>query len=127
MSDTDNKPTKTVSADFVHAVKKFVDVDNKLKDLKDRVKQLTTEKKDKEEFILEYLKSVNEEEVGIEDGKLKRTISKNPAPFKKESIEKALIEITGDSIQAQKLTDHIIKSRNVIERTNLKRIKNKIK
>ena len=56
MSDTDNKPTKTVSSDFVHAVKKFVDVDNKLKDLKDRVKQLTTEKKDKEEFILEYLK-----------------------------------------------------------------------
>ena len=122
-----DKPVKSVSADFVHAVKKFVDTDNKLKDLKDKVKQLTTEKKEKEEFILEYLKSMDEVEVGIEDGKLKRMVSKNQGPFKKELIEKALIEITGDSNQAQKLTAHIVKSRPTIEKVNLKRIKNKIK
>lgn len=126
MSDSENKPEKkTVSPEFVQAVKKYLDVDNKLREIKEKTKTLTFEKKEKEEFILNYLQSIDEQEVGVVDGKLKRNISKSQAPLKKESIQKALTEITGDLVKAQTMTEHILKSRPTIEKITLRRTKNK--
>ncbi len=118
---------KTVSTEFVNAVKKYVEVDNKLREIRERNKTLNLEKKEKEEFILNYMTSIDESEVGVVDGKLKKNISKSQTPLKKDFIQKALTEITGDSIKASSMTDHIIKSRPVVERVTLKRMKNRNK
>lgn len=116
---------KTVSPEFVNAVKKYIEVDDKIKNIKEDIKLLNNIKKENEEFILEYLEKIEENVIDIADGKLKRNISKSKMPLKKDFIEKALLELVGDNNQAVKMTEHIIKCRPEKESVKLTRTKNK--
>jgi hypothetical protein len=116
-----NKITK----EFKNNVKQWVDIDDTIRELRIKVKELTQEKKANEDFILNFLDSVDEKSVGIQDGKLSRTVSQTKAPLKKDNIHKALVEITGDTNKAMSMTEHIIKSRQTVERVNLKRTRNR--
>ena len=128
MSDQENKQEKKkVSPEFVDNVKKYLAVDDKIRELRDQNKKLIQEKKQKEEFILNYLQQVDEKMIDVPDGKLRRNISKTQAPLKKETIHKALTEIMGDATKALDITDKIIKSRPMIEHVKLKRTKNRVK
>ena len=124
MSDIENK--KTVSPEFINTVKKYLEIDDKLKEHRDLIKKMTSDKKEKEEFILNYLQTIEESVIDVRDGKLRRNISKTQAPLKKEQIHKTLTEIVGDAIKAQAMTEQIIKSRPIVERVTLKRTKNKV-
>lgn len=129
MSNTNNidniDEKKKISPEFVENVKKYLLVDDKLRQLKEENKKLITEKKNKEEFILNYLQTVDEKTIDVHDGKLRRNISKTQGPLKKETIQIKLTEILGDALKATKITDQIIKSRPIIERVTLKRTKNR--
>ena len=128
MSDTENKTEKKkVSPEFVDTVKKYLAIDDKLREIREKTKTLTNEKKQREEYILNYLQAMDENVMDVPDGKLRRNISKTQAPLKKELIQKSLTEIIGDANKAMAMTDHIIKSRPMVERVTLKRTKNKIK
>lgn len=128
MSDTENKTEKKkVSPEFVQSVKKYLEVDDKLREIREKTKTLTSEKKEREEYILNYLQSIDEKVVDVSDGKLRRNISKTQAPLKKELIQKSLTEIIGDATKATAITDQIIKSRPMVERVTLKRTKNRVK
>ncbi len=128
MSDSENKnEKKKVSKEFVEAVKKYLEVDDKLREIKEKTKNLNTEKKTREEFILNYLQTIDEKVIDVADGKLRRNISKTQAPLKKETIQKALAEIVGDANKATAMTEQIIKSRPTVERVTLKRTKNRVK
>jgi hypothetical protein len=128
MSDSENNSDKKkISKEFVEAVKKYLDVDDKLREIKEKTKDLNTEKKLKEEYILEYLQTIDEKVIDVADGKLRRNISKTQAPLKKETIQKALVDIVGDSNKATTMTEQIIKSRPTVERVTLKRTKNRLK
>lgn len=127
MSDSENKnEKKKVSKEFVEAVKKYLEVDDKLREIKEKTKNLNTEKKTREEFILNYLQTIDEKVIDVADGKLRRNISKTQAPLKKETIQKALAEIVGDATKATAMTEQIIKSRPTVERVTLKRTKNRV-
>ena len=126
MSESESNK-KQISAEFVQAVKKYLEVDDKLREIKDKTKKLNTEKKEKQEFILNYLTSIEESIIDVVDGKLKKTITKTQAPLKKELIHKTLTDIMGDATKALDITDKIIKSRPIIERVTLKRTKIRIK
>ena len=128
MSDSENKSEKKkVSPEFVQSVKQYIAIDDKLREIKEKTKNLNTEKKQREEFILNYLQAIDENVLDVQDGKLRRNISKSQTPLKKEHIQKSLTEILGDSNKALAITDQIIKSRPTVERVTLKRTKNKIK
>ena len=127
MSDTEKKTEKKkVSPEFIKSVKEYLLIDDKLRDIKEKTKVLNTDKKLKEEFILNYLQSIDEKVIDVADGKLRRNISKTQAPLKKETIQKALTDIIGDALKATDITDKIIKSRPIIEKVSLKRTKNKL-
>ena len=121
MAEENNESKKQVSKEFVDTVKKYIEIDDKLKYIKKQSKVLTGDKKEHENFILNYLQSIEENVIDIPDGKLKRNISKTQAPLKKELIQKALIEILGDSNKATLISDQIINSRPIIEKITLKR------
>ena len=121
MAEENNESKKQVSKEFVDTVKKYIEIDDKLKYIKKQSKVLNGDKKEHENFILNYLQSIDENVIDIPDGKLKRNISKTQAPLKKELIQKALIEILGDSNKATLISDQIIKSRPMIEKITLKR------
>jgi hypothetical protein len=117
--------TKKISPEFVQSVKKYLEVDDKIKELREHMKKLATDKKTNEEFILNYLQTIDEKVIDVANGKLRRNISKTQAPLKKDIIQNALTEIVGDSIKAIAMTNQIIKSRPMVERVTLKRTKNR--
>jgi len=114
---------KQVSKEFVESVKKYIDIDDKLKILKSQTKLLTGDKKEHENYILNYLHSIEENVIDIAGGKLRRNISKTQSPLKKELIQKTLLDIIGDNNKATTITDQIINSRPIVERVTLKRTK----
>ena len=126
MSNEDQENQKKVTKEFKDKVLKWVLLDNEIRQLKKKSRELTKEKKNNEKFILTFLESVDEKVIEIQDGKLRRNISKTKAPLKKAGILAALTQITGDGIKAKELTEHILNARPDVERVNLKRTKNKI-
>jgi hypothetical protein len=116
---------KQVSKEFVNAVKKYLEVDDLLREIKEKTKNLNADKKTNEEFILDYLKSIDEKVIDVQDGKLRRNVSKTQVSLKKDIIQKALVDIIGDLNKATDITDQIIKSRPFVEKITLKRTKTK--
>jgi hypothetical protein len=116
---------KRISPEFVENVKKYLLIDDKIKQLKEESKKLATDKKEREEFILNYLQNIDENVIDVHDGKLRRNISKTTAPLKKETIQNTLNIILGDVNKATMITQEIIKSRPIVERVTLKRTKNR--
>ena len=122
---TDTETQKKVSPEFIQNVKKWLEVDDALKSIRGQTKALNNEKKEREANILEYLTTIDESVIDVHDGKLKRNVTKSQAPLKKETIQQALTEITGDVSKATAMTDHIIKSRPIVEKVKLKRTRNR--
>ena len=116
---------KKISHEFIENVKRYLLIDDKIKQLKEENKKLLTDKKEREEFILNYLQNIDENVIDVHDGKLRRNISKTQAPLKKETIQNTLNIILGDSNKATMITQEIIKSRPIVERVTLKRTKNR--
>jgi hypothetical protein len=125
MSEENNESKKQVSKEFVNTVKKYIEIDDKLKYIKKQLKVLNGDKKEHENYILDYLQSIEENIIDIPDGKLKRNINKTQSPLKKEFIQKVLAEIIGDSNKATLIMEEINNSRPMVERISLKRIMNK--
>jgi hypothetical protein len=126
MSDSeDEKPKKQVSTEFVQHVRTYLEIDDKIREIRDKTKQLTKDKKQHEDYILIYLKAIEEEIVDVKDGKLKRNVIKKQEPLKKANIQKALAEILQDANKATTITEQIIKSRPTVEKVTLRRTKNK--
>ncbi len=123
MSDleSDNNVQQKVTKEFKHNVLTWVSIDDKIRESRQKVKELNQKKKEFEENILKYLTEVNEESVMIIDGKLSKVVSKSKEPLKKENIHSALVEITGDTNKAIMLTEHILKSRKEVEKVRLSR------
>lgn len=123
-SDNENVQEK-VTEDFKKKVLKWLEIDDEIRSMRAKSKELTNDKKQYEESILSFLENVGEKELNVKDGKLRRNVSKTKAPLNKASIQKALTEIVKDKTKADVMTDHIINSRPVVERVNLKRTKNR--
>jgi restriction endonuclease len=116
---------KTISLEFIENVKKYLLIDDKIKQLKEENKKLLADKKEREGFILNYLQNIDENVIDVHDGKLRRNISKTQGPLKKDTIQNTLNIILGDVNKATMITQEIIKSRPIVERVTLKRTKNR--
>jgi len=124
MSETNSVQNK-VTNEFRNKVLEWVQIDDNLRAYRVKIKELTTEKKQYEEYILKYLEEVEEKSIAIKDGHLRRNVYKSKAPLKRDLIKKSLIEIVKDVNKAEIMTEHIIKSRPIVERVSLKRTKNR--
>ena len=122
-SESDNNVQQKVTKEFKHNVLTWVGIDDKIREHRQRVKELNQQKKEFEENILKYLTEVDEDSIMIADGKLTKSVSKTKEPLKKDNIQAALVEITGDANKAVMLTEHILKSRKEVEKVRLSRSK----
>jgi len=116
---------KTPSKEFIESIKSWVAIDDKIKKLKDEIKNLTTEKKEYEVEILQGLDKLEENVISITDGKLKKNVSKTQTPLKKELIHKSIFDFIKDEKKTLDIIENMNKSRQTIERVNLKRVKNR--
>jgi len=122
MTENDKKPSEKL----INSIKNWVQLDDKIRKLKEEIKELNDEKKEYEDFVLGELEKMDEQVISISDGKLRRSITKTQSPFKKEEIQKTIFEFTKDEKKTFDMIDKIMTSRQIKEKINLKRIKNKI-
>ena len=106
---------------FKRSVKKYIENDDKMKELNASLKDLKLEKKEYESNILEYMTNNELDEVELGGGKLKRTITKAFVPIKKEHITNKLIEKLNNNEKAKEIADHIINNRDFNEVSKIKR------
>tara|TARA_B100001093_G_C26504729_1_gene874865 strand:- start:258 stop:665 length:408 start_codon:yes stop_codon:yes gene_type:complete len=129
MSDnnaSDNQDVQQkITHDFKKKVLKWLEIDDQIREMRAKSKELNTQKKQYEEFILSFLEQVGEKELAVSDGKLRRNVSKTKKPLSKDTIQKALTELVKEKEKVNTMTEHIINSRPVVERINLKRTKNR--
>lgn len=119
--DSDYEKQKQITEEFVEVVKNWVKLDDEIRDYTSKIKDLKNERKEFEEFILEYMESINENVIEITGGKIRRNKSQTKTPLKEESIQTALFEITKDNEKSIQMTKHIMENRPSVERVNLKR------
>ena len=116
---------KTISIKFVDNIKRWVNLDNQMKKMREELKIIADEKKELEGNILNELEILDEKVIEITDGKLRKNVSKTQVPLKKEHIHKTINALTKDSLQTTNIINYMMKSREYVERVNLKRTKNR--
>ena len=118
-----NKTNKNPVDEYKEMVKSWLDADEKINSFMKALKDLKDEKKQYENYIIEYMEENNNSEITITDGKLKKTLQKSKAGFNEKVIISALSEITKDEIKAKDITKVISQKRETKEKTFLKKCK----
>jgi len=114
---------KKISPEFIIMVKKYIEIDDSIATMKESLKQLSNEKILIEDNIIAKLTDMGETIINVSDGKIKKNITKVRGVIKKNYIEDILQTYITDTKQIQTITDKIIESIPVKEKTNLIRVK----
>jgi len=109
--------------EYKEMVKSWLDADEKINSFTKALKDLKDEKKQYENYIIEYMDDNNNLEISIADGKLKKTVQKSKAGFNEKVIVSGLSEITKDEIKVKDITKIISQKRETKEKTFLKKCK----
>ena len=125
MDKEEEENKKKVSQEFILNVKKYLEIDDTLNEIKIKTKILNDEKKIVSEYIINYLNLIDETIIDVRDGKLKKNIVKTKGSLKKDYIQNTLNIVIGDNIKASEITKQIIDSVPMKETISLKRTKNK--
>jgi len=123
MSDDEDKDKDKITEEFVEVVKNWVKIDDDIREKQFAIKELKTEKKEYEEFILEYMDKIDEKVITISDGNLRKNKSVTKCGIKPDTIQSALFDITKDNSKSVEMTNYIMDKRETKERVNLKRTK----
>ena len=125
-------PTSIMTA--VHAtpptleskIKRWVELDNKIKESSEEVRDIRTEKSIINEEILEIVeeKQLGKATVTISDGKLRFVSAKHTAPLTLTYIEKCLSELITNAKQVEQIMTYIKKNRETKTTTEIKRLYN---
>lgn len=107
-------------------IKKWVSIDNQLKTLSEKTKELREVKNTTEELILEYVetKKMNNATVNISDGKLRFTNTKQTAPLTLKYVEECLMHCIGKEEQVTVIMNYIKESREIKYVPDIKRTYN---
>jgi hypothetical protein len=91
------------------SIQSWVELDNELKRLNDRVKDIRTRKNDVEDKIMVYVENneMNNSVVNISDGKIKFCETKQTSPLTLGFLEKCLSEVIANQNQVKQIMDYI--------------------
>lgn len=104
-------------------VNKWLEIDNSIKQLTERVKTLRNEKSNIEENIMEYAdrNNINNLSIKTNEGILKLTQSKNASQLTYKYLEKCLHEIISDEKQVENIINYIKNKREITETKSIKK------
>jgi hypothetical protein len=107
-------------------VKSWIETDDKINKLMTTLKELKDEKKQYENYIIDYMDENHNVEVSIPEGKIKKTMLKSKGGFNEKVIITGLAEITKDETKAKDITKVISQKRENKEKIYLKKCKKNI-
>jgi hypothetical protein len=113
--------------DLKEMIINWLSLDDKAKELSAAAKDLTTEKKQFESYILDYMTKLNKPAIDTTSGKLIKDEKKTKKGLKEDMVATALTEITGDKHKAAEFTKYIFDKRPEVDNIKLKRMKLPIK
>jgi hypothetical protein len=107
-------------------IKRWVELDNRIKETTESVKDIRTEKYVINDEIIELVeeKQLGKATVNISDGKLKFVTAKHTAPLTLSYIEKCLSELITNSSQVSQIMTYIKKNRDTKTTMEIKRFYN---
>jgi len=111
---------------FEENIKKWVSLDNQLKTINEKVKQLRDDKNSTEEFIMNYVEEneIKNATINISDGKLRFTNTKQTPPLTLKYVEECLMKCIGNEAQVNQVMKVIKESREVKYSMDIKRYTN---
>jgi len=111
---------------FEGQIQQWVSIDNQLKQLNEKTKDLREKRNVLEENITTYATNNNlsTSTVQISDGRLKFTNTKIPEPLTFKYLEKTLGEVIKNDSQVKLIMEHIKQKRNVKVVPEIKRFSN---
>ena len=111
---------------FEQNIQQWVSIDNQLKQLNDKTKDLREKRNVLEQNITTYATNNNlsNSTVQISDGRLKFTNTKIPEPLTFKYLEKTLGEVIKNESQVKLIMEHIKQKRNVKVVPEIKRFSN---
>ncbi len=128
--DKTQKQEQLLSADDIEEIKELIcnwlELDDKTKELSDQIKDLKSEKKQYETYILAFMDKANKEVIKSKDNTctLRKEVKETKGSLKEEHILKTLSVILQNSEQAYKITQKIIEELPSKETISLKKEKN---
>ena len=109
-----NKPPPATTAtsntnNLDKTIQTWVELDNELKKLNERSKDIRTRKNDVEDKIMTYVEDndMNNSVVNIADGKIKFCETKQTSPLTLGFLEKCLSEVSANQGQVKQIVDYI--------------------
>ena len=111
---------------FEENIKKWVSLDNQLKSMNEKTKQLRDDKNSLEEGIMNYVTTNNlsNATVNISDGKLRFVSAKQTAPLTLKHVEECLTKIIRNEKQVIQIMQVIKDTREVKYNNDIKRYTN---
>jgi len=113
---------------FEQQIQQWVTIDNQLKTLNEKTKELREMKNNTEELILEYVetKKMTNATVNISDGKLKFVSTKQTAPLTLKYVEECLANCIKNEEQVNSIMNYIKESREIKYIPDIKRTYNNL-
>ena len=111
---------------FENQIQQWVSIDNQLKQLNEKVKEMREKRNILEQNITNYASSNNLSNaiIKIGDGRLKFTNTRVPEPITFKYLEKTLGEVIKNESQVQLIMEHIKQKRNIKIIPEIKRFSN---
>jgi hypothetical protein len=107
-------------------IQNWVELDNELKKLNEKAKDVRTRKNDIEDKIMTYVEdnNMNNSVVNITDGKIKFCETKQTSPLTLGFLEKCLSEVIANQSQVKQIVDYIKSKRETKMVPEIKRYYN---
>jgi hypothetical protein len=119
-----NQSSNSNTDEIKEMIKSWLEADEKIDALNKQLKELRDEKKQFENFIIDYMEENHNIEVSGAGGKIRKAVQKSRAGFNEKVIITGLTEITkGDETKAKDITKIISQKREMIQKTYLKKAK----
>lgn len=115
-----------MNSSFENQIKQWIQLDNELRTLNERTKNLREKRNEVEKNITTYAASNNlsNSMIQISDGKLKFTNTRVPEPLTFKYLEKSLGEIIKNENQVNMIVEHIKQKREIKVVPEIKRFSN---
>jgi hypothetical protein len=120
----EEKNQNVTAEQYKEMIKSWLDADEKINSFMKALKDLKDEKKQYENYLIEYMEEHNNIlEISTADGKIRKSVLKSKGAFNEKVINAGLAEITKDVTKAKDITKVISQKREVKEKTFLKKCK----
>jgi nitrogen regulatory protein PII len=123
-----NKPpaVTTTTNNLEKTIQNWVELDNELKKINEKAKDIRTRKNDIEDKLMTYVEdnNMNNSVVNITDGKIKFCETKQTSPLTLGFLEKCLSEVIANQSQVKQIVDYIKSKRETKMVPEIKRYYN---